>query len=166
MITSAAAIMICVFGSFVLGDLRVLKLVGFGLAFAVFIDATLVRMVLVPATMELLETLGIPVVGILDSNVSPQGIAFPVPGNDDAARAIQLYCDLMADSILDGLAAQADLEYLADMRHFRGAANGVGAKRLTFPYLNPDGSMTTLNQTSPTSADIAAIRALPINVRH
>jgi RND superfamily putative drug exporter len=46
--------MICVFGSFVLSDLRVLKLIGFGLAFAVFIDATLVRLILVPATMELL----------------------------------------------------------------------------------------------------------------
>jgi RND superfamily putative drug exporter len=54
LITAAAAIMICVFGSFVLSDLRVLKLVGFGLAFAVFIDATLVRLILVPATMELL----------------------------------------------------------------------------------------------------------------
>jgi RND superfamily putative drug exporter len=54
LITAAAAIMICVFGSFVLSDLRVLKLIGFGLAFAVFIDATVVRLLLVPATMELL----------------------------------------------------------------------------------------------------------------
>jgi RND superfamily putative drug exporter len=54
LITAAAAVMICVFGSFVLSDLRVLKLIGFGLAFAVFIDATVVRLVLVPATMELL----------------------------------------------------------------------------------------------------------------
>jgi len=53
-ITAAAAIMVCVFGSFVLGDQRVLKLFGLGLASAVFVDATLVRMVLVPATMELL----------------------------------------------------------------------------------------------------------------
>ncbi len=53
-ITAAAAIMVCVFGSFVLGDLRVLKLFGLGLATAVLVDATLVRMVLVPATMELL----------------------------------------------------------------------------------------------------------------
>jgi RND superfamily putative drug exporter len=53
-ITAAAAIMIAVFLSFVLADLRVLKMVGFGLAAAVFIDATIVRMVLVPATMELL----------------------------------------------------------------------------------------------------------------
>jgi RND superfamily putative drug exporter len=53
-ITAAAAIMVCVFGSFVLGDLRILKLFGMGLATAVLVDATLVRMVLVPATMELL----------------------------------------------------------------------------------------------------------------
>jgi putative drug exporter of the RND superfamily len=55
-ITAAAAIMVCVFGSFVLGDLRILKLFGLGLATAVLVDATLVRMVLVPATMELLGT--------------------------------------------------------------------------------------------------------------
>jgi len=53
-ITAAAAIMFCVFGSFVIGDLRVLKVFGLGLAAAVLVDATIVRMVLVPATMELL----------------------------------------------------------------------------------------------------------------
>jgi len=46
--------MVCVFASFILGSDRSLKLFGFGLAFAVFIDATVVRLVLVPATMELL----------------------------------------------------------------------------------------------------------------
>jgi len=53
-ITAAAAIMVCVFGSFVLSDLRDIKLFGFGLAFAVFIDATVVRLVLVPSAMELM----------------------------------------------------------------------------------------------------------------
>ena len=53
-ITAAAAIMICVFGSFVVGGERVIKEFGLGLASAILIDATLVRMVLVPATMELL----------------------------------------------------------------------------------------------------------------
>jgi RND superfamily putative drug exporter len=54
-ITAAAAIMICVFGSFVIGDpLHVLKVFGLGLAAAILIDATLVRMVLVPSVMELL----------------------------------------------------------------------------------------------------------------
>ena len=53
-ITAAALIMVMVFGSFVFGDERVIKEFGLGLAFAIFVDATLVRMVLVPATMELL----------------------------------------------------------------------------------------------------------------
>jgi RND superfamily putative drug exporter len=53
-ITAAAAIMICVFGAFVLGDDRSIKLFGLGLAVAVFLDATIVRLILVPATMELL----------------------------------------------------------------------------------------------------------------
>jgi RND superfamily putative drug exporter len=53
-ITAAAAIMIAVFMAFVLGDLRVLKLLGLGLAVAVLVDATIVRMILVPSTMELL----------------------------------------------------------------------------------------------------------------
>ena len=53
-ITAAALIMVCVFGSFVLGELRDLKMLGFGLAAAVFIDATIVRMALVPSFMELM----------------------------------------------------------------------------------------------------------------
>jgi small subunit ribosomal protein S2 len=51
--------------------------------------------------------LGIPVVAILDSNSSPEGITFPVPGNDDAIRAIQLYCDLFSGAVLDGLQQEA-----------------------------------------------------------
>lgn len=47
--------------------------------------------------------LGIPVVAILDSNCDPQNADFPIPGNDDAARAISLYCDLIADAVLDGM---------------------------------------------------------------
>ena len=48
------------------------------------------------------NVLGIPVVAILDSNVSPDGIAFPVPANDDAARAIRLYCDAIAQAATRG----------------------------------------------------------------
>src|SRR5690606_33159710 len=50
--------------------------------------------------------LGIPVIAILDSNCDPDGIAFPIPGNDDAMRAIEMYCDLVASSVLDGLQAE------------------------------------------------------------
>ncbi|MDE2018670.1 MAG: 30S ribosomal protein S2, partial [Hyphomicrobiales bacterium] len=48
--------------------------------------------------------LGIPVVAILDTNCDPAGIAHPVPGNDDAGRAIALYCDLFAKAAIDGIA--------------------------------------------------------------
>ena len=48
--------------------------------------------------------LGIPVVAVVDTNCDPDPIDFPFPGNDDAARAISLYCNLVADAVLDGLA--------------------------------------------------------------
>ena len=47
--------------------------------------------------------LGIPVIAILDSNCDPDSIAFPIPGNDDAARAIALYCDLVSRAVIDGI---------------------------------------------------------------
>jgi len=56
--------------------------------------------------------LGIPVAAILDSNCNPDGITYPVPGNDDAGRAIQLYCDLIARSAIDGLSrSQGSMGY-------------------------------------------------------
>ena len=48
------------------------------------------------------NVLGIPVIAILDSNSNPQGIAFPVPGNDDASRAIRLYCEAIATAANTG----------------------------------------------------------------
>ena len=47
--------------------------------------------------------LGIPIVAILDSNSDPDGVDYPIPGNDDATRAISMYCKLVSESILDGL---------------------------------------------------------------
>jgi len=52
------------------------------------------------------KKLGIPVIAICDSNANPDGIAYPIPGNDDAARAISLYCNLMAGAALDGIQAE------------------------------------------------------------
>ena len=51
--------------------------------------------------------LKIPVVGVIDTNSKPDGLEYPIPGNDDATRAIRLYCDLVAEAVLDGI--QADL---------------------------------------------------------
>ena len=50
--------------------------------------------------------LGIPVVAVVDTNCSPEGVDFIIPGNDDAARAIALYCDLASRAALDGMSAQ------------------------------------------------------------
>jgi small subunit ribosomal protein S2 len=47
--------------------------------------------------------LGIPVVAVVDSNSDPDGITYPVPGNDDATKAIELYCNLFASAVLEGL---------------------------------------------------------------
>ena len=52
------------------------------------------------------KKLGIPVIGIVDTNCSPKGVDYVIPGNDDAARAIALYCDLVARAALDGMSAQ------------------------------------------------------------
>jgi len=49
--------------------------------------------------------LGIPVVAVLDSNSDPKGITFPIPGNDDASRALTFYCDLLSRAVLDGMSA-------------------------------------------------------------
>jgi small subunit ribosomal protein S2 len=46
------------------------------------------------------------VVGVVDTNCSPKGVDYVIPGNDDAARAIAMYCDLIARAALDGMSAQ------------------------------------------------------------
>ncbi|MBI1233289.1 MAG: 30S ribosomal protein S2 [Alphaproteobacteria bacterium] len=51
--------------------------------------------------------LNIPVVAIVDTNCDPDIVTFPIPGNDDAARALSLYCDLVADAVLDGISQGA-----------------------------------------------------------
>ena len=61
--------------------------------------------------------LGIPVVAILDSNSDPDGIDFPIPGNDDALRAINLYCDLFKQAVLNGISQE-----MADQGTDLGAA--------------------------------------------
>ena len=52
------------------------------------------------------KVLNIPVIAIVDSNSNPKDISYPIPGNDDASRAINLYCDLMVGAVLDGIQAE------------------------------------------------------------
>ena len=70
--------------------------------------------------IEEANKLGIPVVAVVDSNSDPQGVAFPIPGNDDAIRAIHLYCDSVAGAVLDGIAGAmhssgADIGAMAEL---------------------------------------------------
>ncbi len=56
--------------------------------------------------VEEANKLGIPVIAILDSNSDPVGVTYPIPGNDDAIRAITLYCELISGAVLDGISAE------------------------------------------------------------
>ena len=56
--------------------------------------------------VEEANKLGIPVIAILDSNSDPEGVTFPIPGNDDAIRAITLYCELISGAVLDGISQE------------------------------------------------------------
>src|SRR4029078_5349633 len=56
------------------------------------------------------QRLGIPVAAVVDTNCDPSGISYVVPGNDDASRAVSLYCDLIAKAVIDGISrAQGEM---------------------------------------------------------
>ena len=56
--------------------------------------------------VEEANKLNIPVIAVLDSNSDPEGVTYPIPGNDDAIRAITMYCDLVSSAVLDGISAE------------------------------------------------------------
>ena len=70
--------------------------------------------------------LGLPVVAVVDSNSDPAHIAFPIPGNDDASRAVEMYCDMAAQSVLDGIEAEV-----------MASGKDVGASRKRGPKSEP-----------------------------
>jgi small subunit ribosomal protein S2 len=93
--------------------------------------------------------LRVPVVAILDSNSSPDGIAYPIPGNDDAMRAIHLYCDLASGAVLDGLQAElaasgVDVGARADL-----AERGIPAAVLRELVEVPEGIESASGGTEP-----------------
>lgn len=85
--------------------------------------------------------LGIPVVGVIDTNSKPDGLEYPVPGNDDATRAIRLYCNLIADAVIDGI--QADL-----------AAQGVDLGSIE--EAAPEAVVEVVEEAAPETAAVAA----------
>jgi len=90
------------------------------------------------------KKLNIPVVAILDSNCDPDGVSFPIPGNDDASRAISLYCDLAARAVIDGMASQMgeagfDLGEMEELPEEEALAEEAGAT----PEAGPAEAETT-----------------------
>jgi hypothetical protein len=83
------------------------------------------------------NVLGIPVVAILDSNVSPDGIAFPVPANDDASRAIRLYCEAMRHRRDPWQPWRAGSFGHRHRRSRRAASRGSGYRRSVIPFRHP-----------------------------
>ena len=101
--------------------------------------------------IEEARKLGIPVVAIVDTNCNPDAISFPIPANDDAGRAISLYCDLVARAAIDGISRhQSDLgidvgaadappaEDLAERGEAESAAPQIVFERLVGPRGAPD----------------------------
>ncbi len=94
--------------------------------------------------------LGIPVVAIIDTNSNPEGITYPVPGNDDALRAIETYCELFSGAILDGLQAEMKSKGVdlgaslnpeeGSTRNNRRAGKGKGADVVTLETAKTDAS--------------------------
>ena len=96
------------------------------------------------------NVLGIPVVAILDTNTDPSGIAFPVPGNDDASRAILLYCNAIADTILDA-------------RRGRQAEQGIDIGALEVQPVEPVFTAPVIEESAPaTMADAVADEAAAV----
>ena len=94
--------------------------------------------------------LKIPVVAILDTNCDPDGIAYPVPGNDDASRAIQLYCDLVARAAIDGISRS------------QGAAGvDVGAAEAPIAEALPEPTAAAGETEATTSTDRFELLAAP-----
>lgn len=100
--------------------------------------------------------LGIPVVAIIDTNCDPDGINFPIPGNDDAGRALTLYCDLIARAAIDGISRSQgnmgrDIGASVDVpvENFPIVAAAAGVERLTGPRGAPD-DLAKLNGLTPT----------------
>ena len=101
--------------------------------------------------------LGIPIAAIVDTNCNPDGITFPIPGNDDAARAINLYCDLIAKAAIDGISraqGEAGVDLGAAEKPMEEALPaGTGWEKLE-PLPGPRGAPDDLKKLGHVSPDV------------
>ncbi len=101
--------------------------------------------------------LGIPIAAIIDTNCNPEGITYPIPGNDDAARAINLYCDLIAKAAIDGISraqGEAGVDLGAAERPVEETlAASTGWEKLE-PLPGPRGAPDDLKKLGHVSPDV------------
>lgn len=90
--------------------------------------------------------LGIPVVAVIDSNSDPDGIAYPIPGNDDALRAVELYCTLFGQAVLSGIEAEMEAS---------GADIGETDAPVEAALQTPEGSEAGTSEAGGEQADTA-----------
>jgi small subunit ribosomal protein S2 len=104
--------------------------------------------------IEEANKLNIPVIGVIDSNSSPDGITYPVPGNDDAMRAINTYCDLISAAVLSGIQAElmasgvdvGAAEEVIEMEEMPTEEELAAAEPIEFPGLNDGAAPATESQ--------------------
>lgn len=94
--------------------------------------------------------LNIPVVGVIDSNSDPKGITYPIPGNDDAIRAIDTYCELLSGAVLDGIQ-----ESMANKGVDLGAAEDAPVEDLPATAIEPETPVAETG-AEPVVAEAAA----------
>jgi small subunit ribosomal protein S2 len=112
------------------------------------------------------KVLGIPVVAVIDSNSDPDSITFPVPGNDDALRAIDLYCDLVADAVLEGLqvevtASGADLGASAEAPVESALGEGAAAEEAPAEDAAPAAEEAPAEEAAPAAEEVSAEEVAP-----
>ena len=89
--------------------------------------------------------LNIPIVAILDTNSDPGGIDYPIPGNDDARRAINLYCDLIKQTILDAQSNKTQTESIEEKK-INKSHPGTQSKEKKVNVIDKDGKKSTINK--------------------
>ncbi|MBR0657357.1 30S ribosomal protein S2 [Plastoroseomonas arctica] len=104
--------------------------------------------------IEEANKLGIPVVAVVDSNADPQGVTYPIPGNDDAIRAINLYCDMIAAAVFDGISAELQASGV-DLGASEDVAIAEGAVDETLPEMPAEAPVAEELAPAPEPAPAA-----------
>ena len=99
--------------------------------------------------------LGIPVVAVVDTNCSPTGVDYMIPGNDDASRAIGLYCDLISRAALDGMSAQLGAAGVDLGEMEEAPSEAVLAEAVEEELISEDATESTTSTTKSDSKEIA-----------